>query len=360
MYNKRDSLYGRISLNYIIIHNQNLVKLISKGGAVVAKSENQKQKLFRILEILMRETDEDHGLTINEIISRLEEYGISAERKSLYSDFATLEEVGFSVVRLYGNPPSYTLAERIFEMPELKLLVDAIQSSKFITAEKSFDMIEKLKIFAGSRSGELSRQVHVKDRVKTENAASIYTIDRIHTAIKENLRITFGYLDYNVDKKKYLRHDGKRYNVSPKALIWSNDNYYLVGFDEDAGSIKNFRVDKMHKTQILPEEASISSDIFRLNPADYSRKSFGMFGGKEELVTLEAKESLAGAVIDRFGAAHTFIKTDFGFRFSVRVMVSPKFFSWVMAFGSDMRIVEPQSIKDQMKDMIDKIYENYK
>ncbi len=325
----------------------------------MAKSENQKQKLFRILEILMRYTDEDHGLTINEIISRLEEWDIKAERKSIYSDFATLEEIGFSVVRLYGNPPSYTLAERIFEMPELKLLVDAIQSSKFITAEKSWEMIEKLKLFAGSRSSELSRQVHVKDRVKTENSASIYTIDRIHTAIKEKLLITFGYFDYNVDKKKYLRHDGKKYRVSPKALIWSNDNYYLVGFDEDAGYIKNFRVDKMYKTLILPEETSITADLYRLNPADYSKKSFGMYGGEEVLVTLEARERLAGVVMDRFGHSPTFIKTDFGFKFSVRVIVSPNFFAWVMRFGSDMRILAPDSIVDNMRDMLDKISENY-
>jgi predicted DNA-binding transcriptional regulator YafY len=326
----------------------------------VAKSENQKQKLFRILEILMRKTDEDNGLTINQIISELEYYGITAERKSIYSDFDTLEELGFSVVRLYGNPPTYTLAERIFEMPELKLLVDAIQSSKFITREKSYEMIEKLKLFAGSRSDELTRQVFVKDRVKTENATTLYTIDRIHTAIKEDLRIAFGYFSYNVDKKRYLRHNGKRYNVSPKALIWSNDNYYLVGFDEDAGTIKNFRVDKMHKTQILPVESSITADFYRLEPADYSRKSFGMFGGREELVTLEAKESLASVVLDRFGMQTSFFKTDFGFRFSVRVFVSPTFFAWVMGFGEHMRIIEPLSVREEMKDMIEKIISNYK
>lgn len=325
----------------------------------MAKSENQKQKLFRILEILMRKTDEDNGLTINQIISELEYYGITAERKSIYSDFDTLEELGFSVVRLYGNPPTYTLAERIFEMPELKLLVDAIQSSKFITREKSYEMIEKLKLFAGSRSDELTRQVFVKDRVKTENATTLYTIDRIHTAIKEDLRITFGYFSYNVDKKRYLRHNGKRYNVSPKALIWSNDNYYLVGFDEDAGTIKNFRVDKMHKTQILPEESSINSDIYRLNPADYSKKSFSMYGGREELVTIEAREDLAGVVIDRFGMGHTFIKNSFGFRFSVRVMVSPTFFAWIMGFGDGMRIIEPVSVVSEMKALLEKINKNY-
>lgn len=326
----------------------------------MAKSENQKQKLFRMLEIMMRHTDEEHGLTINEIISYLAEYGISAERKSIYSDFAVFEELGFSIVRLYGNPPTYTLAERIFELPELKLLVDAIQSSKFITAEKSFEMIEKLKFFAGRHSPELTRQVYVKDRVKTENAASLYTIDRIHTAIKEGVRITFSYIDYNADKKKYLRHGGKKYDVSPKALIWSNDDYYLVGYDEDAGIIKNFRVDKMHKTQILPAERSLASDYYKLNPAEYSKKSFGMYGGREELVTLEVKERLAGVIIDRFGTAPAFIKTAFGFRVSVRVLVSPNFFSWVMSFGSDMKIIEPYSVMSEMKAMLKNVLKNYK
>ena len=325
----------------------------------MAKSENQKQKLFRILEIMMRKTDEDKGLTINEIITELSYYGITAERKSIYSDFATLEELGFPILRLFGNPPEYTLAERIFELPELKLLADAVQSSKFIAEEKSYEIIEKLKIFAGSRASELTRQVHVKDRVKTENSTVIYTIDRIHTAIKENLRIAFGYIKYGADKKKQLRHGGKTYEVSPKALIWSNDNYYLIGFDEESGRLKNYRVDKMYKTVIMPKESSITADLCRLNPAEYSKKTFGMFGGEEMLVTFEAKEELADAVIDRFGRRTTFIKTDFGFRFSERVMVSPKLFAWVMGFSGGIRIIEPQSVVDEMRVMLKKIMKDY-
>ena len=162
-----------------------------------------------------------------------------------------------------------------------------------------------------------------------------------------------------MDKKKYLRHGGKKYVVSPKALIWSNDNYYLVGFDEDAGYVKNFRIDKIYKIQILPEEASITSDFYRLNPAEYSKKSFGMFGGREELVTFEAREELAGVVIDRFGISNAFIKTDFGFRFCARVIVSPVFFGWVMGFGDKMRIIEPLSVRDEMKDMRKQISKNY-
>ena len=150
------------------------------------------------------------------------------------------------------------------------------------------------------------------------------------------------------------------YDVSPKALIWSDDNYYLVGFDEDEGRVKNFRVDKMYKTKILPEERSLAADHVKLNPAEYSRMSFGMFGGEETLVTLEAKEHLAGVVIDRFGKGHTFIKTDFGFRFSVRVIVSPKFYSWVMSFGGDIRILEPQSVRSEMKEMLKKVLKGYR
>ena len=326
----------------------------------MARSENQKQKLFRILEIFMRQTDEDEGITVNQLISRLGDYGISAERKSLYSDFATLEELGFPILRLYGNPPQYTLGERIFELPELKLLVDAIQSSKFITAEKSRDIIGKLKLFAGKNSAsELSRQVFVEDRIKTENPASLYAIDTIHKAINENRQISFGYYDYTADKKKILRHDGKRYMVSPKALLWSDENYYLVGYDEDAGSLKNFRVDKLHKVKEEEEERSLAAVNYRLNPADYSRKIFGMYGGREELVTLEVRERLAGVIIDRFGSSLAFIKTDFGFRVSLKVMVSPTFFAWVMSFGADMKIISPEEIKNTFISTVDSIRKNY-
>lgn len=323
------------------------------------KSENQKQKLFRILEIMMRRTDDERGLTVNQIISELSEYGITAERKSIYADFDTLEELGFPVLRLFGNPPEYTLAERIFEIPELKLLVDAIQSSKFITEEKSYEIIEKLKLFAGSRSGELTRQVFVKGRVKTENSTALYTIDRIHTAIKENLRIGFSYIKYGADRKKYLADDGKIYEVSPKALIWSNENYYLVGFNEESGRLSSFRVDKMHKTKIMPKESSISADLLRFDPVAYAKEAFDMADGESVLVTFEAKETLADAIIDRFGRQTTLIKTDFGFRFSQRVRVSPAFYGWVFGFGGELRIIEPSSVMAEMKHKLRAVLKDY-
>lgn len=326
----------------------------------MAKRENQKQKLFRILELLMRETDEEHGLSMSEIISRLAEYGISAERKSIYDDFLTLGELGFEVTHMQTRPPKYKLETRIFEIAELKMLVDAIQASKFITAGKSREIIEKLELFAGAHhSRKLSRQVYVEDRVKTENSSSIYSIDSIHDAINEEKKLSFKYFDYNGEKKKIFRHDGKAYVVSPCALLWDDEKYYLVAYDEAEGIIKNFRVDKMQDTKLLEERRTCGKAIEKFNPADYSRKIFGMYGGREELVTFECREKLAGVIIDRFGTDPVFIKTEFGFKFSMRVMVSPTFFAWVLGFGADMRILAPDAVKKEFIENLKKISEHY-
>ena len=326
----------------------------------MARSENQKQKLFRILEILMRDTDEENGVTVNYIIERLSDYGITAERKSIYNDFDTLADLGFPVMRLFGNPPKYTLDERIFELAELKLLVDAIESSKFITAAKSRELIEKLKLFAGrSGAGELSRQVYVEDRAKTENSTVIYTVDTIHRAINSNKQISFAYFDFGIDKKKHYRHDGERYTVSPKALVWSEENYYLVAYDEAAGMLKNFRVDKMSRVNEESEERSLVACAYKLNPADYSRKIFGMYGGREELVTIEARERLAGVILDRFGTGISLFKTDFGFRVSIRAMISPNFFSWVLSFGKDMKIISPETVRLELLEILADVRKNY-
>jgi predicted DNA-binding transcriptional regulator YafY len=326
----------------------------------MAKGENQKQKLFRLLEILMRETDDTHGVSMNEIIERLSEYGISAERKSIYDDFLTLEELGFSVSHTATRPPRYMLDNRIFEFAELKMLVDAIESSKFITAAKSREIINKLEIFAGAyKARELSRQVYIEDRVKTENKSSIYTIDSIHTAINEKKKISFKYFDYNGEKKKIFRRGGKPYMATPCALLWDDEKYYLVAYDEDEGIIKNFRVDKMQDTLLSDEPRTQNEEIEKFNPADYSRKIFGMYGGREELVTLECRESLSQVVIDRFGSDVLFTKTNFGFRFSTRVMISPTFFGWLFGFGEDMRVISPESLKTELKAKLSEIMKSY-
>ncbi len=325
----------------------------------MAKRENQKQKLIRLLEILLRETDSEHGLSINEIIVRLADYGISAERKSLYDDFMALEELGFLVTHTETRPPRYMIEEKIFELAELKMLVDAVESSKFITAKKSREIIEKLERFSSTyHSRELSRHVYVEDRVKTVNSSSIYSIDEIHNAINGNKKLSFKYFDFNGEKQKVFRHGGKPYKVAPRALLWDDEKYYLVAYDEAAEHIKNFRVDKMQDVTALEDNSSFA-DGKKFNPADYSRKIFGMYGGREELITFECRESLAGPIIDRFGADPVFIKTDFGFKFSVRVMVSPTFFAWVLGFGKDIKIIFPENVVEEFKSNLREISENY-
>lgn len=310
------------------------------------RSEKQKQKLIRLLEIFMTRTDSRNGLSMPELISALGEYGINAERKSIYDDFLTLSELGFEVEKLDTRPPRYYISEPIFELAELKLLTDAVQSSKFITEERTRQLISKLKLFAGKNGAkELSRQVFVEGRAKTMNKSVIYAIDTIHSAINDRVMISFTYFDYDREKKQRLRHGGAPYTVSPLALIWDDEKYYLVAFDESAGAVKNYRVDKMLRVTLLDTQRSeVAEGSF--DTAEYSKKIFGMYGGTEESVTLVCEESLAGAIVDRFGTEPGFIPTEGGFKVTVRVMVSPTFYGWVCGFGGRIRIASPGWVRE--------------
>ncbi len=324
------------------------------------RSEGQKQKLFRLLEIFIRDTDESHGVSMAEIVEKLALCGVKAERKSIYDDLLTLSELGFDVITLPEKPPKYTLLTRPFEFAELKMLVDAVETSKFITKERSGELIEKLRGYAGKyRSGELRRSVYIEDRVKTENDLSVGNIDQIHCAINENKKINFKYFDYGGDKKPYFRHNGEPYIASPEALILDDENYYLVAYDEEAGKKKHFRVDKMCEIVLIDEKRHTSVSGERFNSAQYSRKLFGMYGGREELVTLECREHLAGVIIDRFGKDQSFFKTPFGFKVSVRVVLSPNFYGWVLGFGSEMRILTPESVKTELLELLSTVKSIY-
>ncbi len=323
------------------------------------KSENQKLKLFRLLEILMKKTDEEHGIDMAEIISSLEEYGIRAERKSIYTDIECLSQLGFEVLKMTETkPPKYALVGRYFENAELKMLVDAIEAAKFIPAEKCREIVKKLEVFAGRRGAhDLSRKVYVDDRA--ESKTILYAIDAIHAAIADSTAVTFKYFKYNEEKKKEYHKGGKLYTVSPLSLVWNDENYYLIGFDEEEGILKNFRVDKMEsvrKTEELRSDAALSQSV---DPGMYTRRVFGMYGGREALVSLECKNSLAGVIIDRFGKTPLFERRDESFLVRLRITVSPNFFAWVGGFGSDMKILAPEDVREEFITHIKKIAENY-
>ncbi len=328
----------------------------------MAKNADQKLKLLYLLKILLRETDPEHTLTMNDILERLENLGLHAERKSIYDDFAALERFGYPVERQRGenNTVGYYIESRKFELPELKLLVDAVQSSNFITRQKSHALIEKLSgLVSRWEAQTLQRQVHISDRVKTMNESIYYNVDQIHTAILENKRITFQYFDWTPEKGKRLRKGGVLYCVSPWALTWSEGNYYLVAFDGEYGDIKHFRVDKMLRISAVDQQREGQGKFRQFDMARYSQKVFGMFGGREETVTLECDNDLAGVIIDRFGRDVTLFPGKNTFFVSVSVMISNNFFSWVLQFGGRMRITAPQSVIEEMRSLLSEVTEIY-
>ena len=252
------------------------------------KGTNQKFKLYRLAQIMLEKTDDDHFITMPEIKEALEKYEITADRKSIYNDLKDLEQLGIEVEgEPVGNRYHYHVVSREFELPELKLLVDAIQSSKFITERKSNALIKKLeKLVSKHDAQKLQRQVYVSGRIKTMNESIYYNVDAIHNAITENHKIKFQYFQWNVKKEMELRHGGAFYHISPWGLSWDHENYYLVGYDSEEEKIKYYRVDKMLKVQETNEEREGKEHFKKLDMAEYTKKSFSMFGGKEQQVKL--------------------------------------------------------------------------
>lgn len=310
---------------------------------------NNKLKLLQLMRLMLERTDGEHGLTAGEIAKALGEMGISVERKALYSDLDALRDFGLNIEMRKEDATRYYAVSREFELPELKLLVDAVQGSKFITPKKSMELIKKLEGLASRHQAQrLQRQVFVAGRIKTMNESIYYTVDLIHEAIHDNAKISFQYFDWNVAKEKVLRHDGKTYRVSPFALTWDNENYYLIAYDSENAQVRHYRVDKMIRLKVLDDRRDGIENFKDFDMAQYSKKTFGMFRGKEELVALRCKNKLAGVLVDRFGRDVTFIKTDDEhFEVRVRVAISPLFLTWIMNFGGDIEILSPASVRQE-------------
>ncbi|BDZ84137.1 hypothetical protein Lac2_22710 [Claveliimonas bilis] len=326
------------------------------------KGSNQKLKLYRLAQIMLENTDDNHYITMPEIMSALEAYEVTADRRTIYADLKDLEALGIEVEgEPVGGGYRYHVVERPFELPELKLLVDAIQSSKFITERKTNALIRKLeKLVSKYEAMKLQRQVYVSGRIKTMNESIYYTVDTIHNAISENRKIRFQYFQWNVKKEMELRHDGAYYHISPWGLSWDAENYYLIGYDSEAGKIKHYRVDKMLRLQMSDEKREGKEYFKKLDMADYAKKSFGMFGGREEKVKLLVENTLAGVIIDRFGKDIMLIPSDEEhFTVNVDVHVSTQFFGWIISLGERVKILGPEEVVAQMKEEIQRLARQY-
>ena len=329
----------------------------------MAKSANQKLKLLYLLKILTEQSDEEHCMSAQALIDALEAYDIKAERKSIYDDIAQLIDFGYDIVLVKAKTGGgYYLAGREFELAELKLLVETVQASRFLTLKKSRELIAKIeKLASKSEAGQLQRQVYVANRIKTANESIYYIVDDIHRAIQNNEQIMFQYLEWNLEKELIPRKDGKTYRISPWALTCKDENYYLIAHENESNSIKHFRVDKMGHIQILTGIAREGAELFeRFDIAAYANKTFGMFGGREEVVTLEFENRFIGVVLDRFGKEVSVRKRDME-HFSVRVQValSGQFYGWITGLGAGAKITAPADVVKEYYDYLNQVIGQY-
>ena len=328
----------------------------------VRKGEKQKQKMLYLIKIFWEETDDNHYLTMPQIIQKLAACGVNADRKTLYQDLEELRDFGLDILTTQdGRNYYYYLGSRDFELPELKLLVDSVQSSKFISEHKSRDLIKKIESLASKHdASQLHRQVLIAGRVKTMNESIYYNIDKIHTAINSDRQIRFRYYDWDLEKKMQPRFDGRWYRLSPWALMWDDEMYYLVVYDAKHDMVTHYRVDKMKEINILDDPREGKEKFREFNIARYTSSMFGMYVGNETRVMLEGENRMVGILIDRFGKDIIIAPVDGDhFRTTVTVAVSSHFLGWIISLGGGIRIVGPDTVVGQMKDLLNQFSEQY-
>lgn len=320
-----------------------------------------KLKLLYLMKILLEQTDEDHVLSTMELINELKRYGISAERKSIYDDIEALNEFGMDIINKRTQPSGFYVAGREFELPELKLLVDAVQASKFITENKTNELIKKLENLTSKfEARQLQRQVYVANRVKTSNEKIYYSVDMIHMAIRENVKIKFQYANWTLEKKLEARRNGEFYIVSPWALTWDDENYYMIAYDSAVKSVKYYRVDKMINTEMTKERREGRKEFARFDLAAFAKKTFGMYGGEERSLKLRFGNELIGVVIDRFGKG-ILIHMDDADHFIAHpaVNVSRQFFGWISSLGDRAEILGPDDVVEMYVEWLKSLLKCY-
>lgn len=321
-----------------------------------------KLRTLRVMQILHERTDEGHMLNAAEIGQiLLQEYDMKADRRTIYAEIEILQGFGLEIQQKKGKSPGYYMTNRQFELPELKLLVDTVQAAKFLTEKKSRELIRKLETLCSRyEAQQLSRQVTIINRPKTQNETIYYNVDQIHTAIHENRKISFQYANWTSKKEMRLKRNGAFYEVSPWALTWDDENYYLVAHEDKTNMLKHYRVDKMQNMSVLEDRRQGKECFETFNLAEFSKKTFGMYGGQDEDVVLLCKNELAGVVIDRFGSDIWMMPYDeTHFKVRVKVTVSRQFFGWVTGIGEEMKIIGPAKIQEEYRQYLQTLLNQY-
>lgn len=329
----------------------------SLEGAKSLETVKNKGRILALLQYLYKYTDEEHAVTTNELIEILSQAGYSANRKTVKDDIDIISEAGFDVITIKSSSNAFFWGSRTFELPELKLLVDAVSSSRFISNKKSEQLIDKLATLTSEQlSQQLIQRIYTKERIKTNNNQLYYVIDKITDAIQSGRKVQFRYTEYNADKEKVLRNDGELYINSPYALLWNEDYYYMIGYSEKREKVVTFRVDRMIEPKILNEDAYPEPAEFHIT--DFIRKVFEMFDGEEETVTLECENALMNTIVDRFGEeVETKRISESKFEAKVSVSASKTFYGWVFQFGGQIKITRPEHIRKEYLDMAKAVME---
>ena len=324
----------------------------------MARGENQKLKLLYLKQFFEEKTDEDHPATMPEILAYLHARGVEAERKSIYTDLDALSDFGMDV-RKDERGKSYQWFDREFELPEVKLIIDSVASSKFLSEKKSDALIKKLGTLCSEHQRkELRRQVRVMGRAKSMNNSVLINVDQLHAAIAANTTVRFKYFHYNLKMERVYSRKGEVYEVSPWALLYDNDNYYLYAFVD--GEFRNYRVDRMASVEQGTKERQGKEAFEKKDMPAFSKSTFGMFNGQEERVEMVFHNRMMDVVIDKFGKEVWLEKVDeWHFKISVPVAVSPQFFAWVFGLGNYVTITGPEHVKQQMKDMLEDVHKRY-
>lgn len=332
----------------------------------------RKMKLLMLQKILQEQTDEEHFLTANQLVERLKALDIPAERKGIYDDIKALNVFYKPAnknkadraqrIEMDEEGRGYYLTNRLFSVSDLKLMIDAIQSSKFLSDAKTLELIEALETLCSKHQAQgFKRQVIVSNRVKNMNIKVHNNVDHLNYAIVEDWKVKFKYFDYNTKQERAFRKKGGWYVISPFALVYCDDNYYLLGYDADKGKIMNYRVDRM--AYVSAQEGMIreGKDVFAaLDLAQYQRYTFSMYSGDVQRVTMRFRNTMMNAVIDKFGKLGYVKEVDKDhFEVTVPVAVSPQFFGWVFGLGNYVTIVGPENVKEKMKKMLDSVRKRY-
>ncbi len=323
------------------------------------EENNKKGRLLALLYYLYKNTDKEHPVTTNEIIYAMKEHGYSSNRKTIKDDIDTLMNYNVDIIINISRSNSYYMANREFELPELKLLVDAVSSSRFISAGKSEVLIEKLsRLTSTYQKDQIKPRIFTSERIKTNNQQLYYIVDTLINAIKLERKVRFQYIDYNVDKEKVLKNDGEIYINSPYGCLWNEDFYYLIGYSEKHNKVVTFRIDRIVDLELL-------EDTFK-KPVDFNFTKFvneviEMYDGEYKEVVIEADAQYMKNVLDRFGEGIVTNRiSDDRFRANISVSVSKTFYAWIFKFSGGINIVGPESVKNDYYEMLKSQFNLYK